>query len=209
MISMILEKLGRILSPIAISLKKAKYKQRLKNKDFTILCSNCIGGIIYNRLDHNFLSPTINMWETQRDFIKLALNPEFYLAQDLVFIDTDESTPVAKLGDITLHFNHHTNNNDAARDWNRRKARVNLDNLYVIFYYRDGYTIEEIRQIENAKCKNYVVLTDKPLDLPYAVRITPNLDRPNGDSFLDKDWLSIRTFEKQWDFVEWLNTSII
>ena len=29
--------------------------------------------------------------------------------------------------------------------------------------------------------------------------------RPNSDSFLDKDIFGIRTFEKKWDYVKWLN----
>ena len=37
-------------------------RTKLKNKDFSIICSNCIGGIIYNRLGQKFLSPTINLW---------------------------------------------------------------------------------------------------------------------------------------------------
>ena len=199
-------KFASIISPCVIKYYKNKECKALKNKDFSILCSNCIGGIIYNRLGMEFLSPTINMWETQHDFIKFAINPKYYVNQPLEFIETDEPTPVAKCGDILLHFNHHNNAADAERDWNRRKIRINYDNIYIILYYREGYTIEEIREIEKAKCKNIVVLTDRELPLDYAVVMKPNLERMHGDSFIDKDKYGITTFEKQWDFVEWLNS---
>lgn len=152
-----------------------------------------------------FLSPTINMWETQRDFIKLAVNPKYYMEQPLVFIDTDEPTPVAQCGDILLHFNHHKTAEEAERDWNRRKQRINYDNIYIIFYYRDGYSLDEIREIEKAKCKNIALLTDKELPLDYAVVIKPTEGKAFSDSFLDRDEFGLRTFEKQWNYVKWLN----
>lgn len=127
-----------------------EWRARLKVDDFSIICSSCIGGTIYNRLGKKFLSPTINMFFTQRDFIKFAINLRYYISLDLDFIETDKPYPVAMLDDITLHFNHSKTCEEAANDWNRRKNRINFDNIYIIFYYRDGYTIEGLREIEKA-----------------------------------------------------------
>lgn len=146
------------------------------------------------------------MWQTQRDFIKFAVNLKYYVEQPLEFIQTEETTPVAKCGDILLHFNHSKNNEEAECGWNRRKERINYDNIYIIFYYRDGYSIEEIREIEKAQCKNIALLSSKDLPLDYTVVMKPNAKRQFGDSFIDKDSFGIRTFEKQWDFVGWLNS---
>lgn len=95
-LSIIKKKYISFVTDTVIPRRRKKYRRRLKNKDFTILCSNCIGGEIYNLLGEQFLSPTINMWQDQSDFIKFALNPQYYLEQPLVFIETDEATPVAK-----------------------------------------------------------------------------------------------------------------
>lgn len=38
----------------------------------------------------------------------------------------------------------------------------------------------------------------------YVLTIKPN-NCFNGESYLDKDCFRIRTFEKYWDFVKWLN----
>jgi len=75
-----------------------KFRKRLRNDDFTILCSNCIGGCIYHRLGKRFLSPTINMWMAQPDFVTFLLHLDDYLASPIEFIAADESTPCGKMG---------------------------------------------------------------------------------------------------------------
>lgn len=68
-------------------IKNKKYensiRKRLTNDNFTIICSNCIGGTIYNRLGKQFLSPTINLWMHQRDFIKFVLDIKEYINPEL------------------------------------------------------------------------------------------------------------------------------
>ena len=70
------------LGPIANLLYARKMKKELKNKDFTILSCNCAAGIIYHRYDHPFLSPTINLWIEQNEFLKFVSNLDYYLAQE-------------------------------------------------------------------------------------------------------------------------------
>lgn len=74
------------------------FQKNLINDNFTILCPNCIGGCIYHRLGKKFLSPTINMWLLQPDFITFLLHLDDYIDQPLRFIESDESTPVATIG---------------------------------------------------------------------------------------------------------------
>ena len=105
----------------------------IRRKDFTIICNTCIGGVIYHRLKMQFLSPTINMWMTSSDCIKFALNIEEYINASVNFVDNDvDGTPVAQINDIQLHFNHERNNEEALAKWNRRKKRINYDNLVLI-----------------------------------------------------------------------------
>ncbi|MGN9154865.1 DUF1919 domain-containing protein [Bariatricus sp. HCP3S3_E12] len=191
---------------LGANIHNKRLRARLTNDNFSILCPNCIGGTMYKKLGKQFLSPTINLWMTQRDFIKFAVNLKEYIKEDLKFVETDKNYPVATLGDIELNFLHYKTEQEAEEAWNRRKQRINYDNIYILLYYRDGYTIDEIREIEKAVCRNLVLLTAKPLPLDYAQYIKPRLDRPNGDSFIDDNIWGTRTFEKQWDFVGWLNS---
>ena len=58
---------------------KKRRLQRLKNTDFTIIASNCVGTVIYYDLGLQFLSPKINLKIGIKDFIKLAENLEQYM----------------------------------------------------------------------------------------------------------------------------------
>lgn len=184
---------------------ETQWRSRLKNDNFSIICSSCIRGVIYNRLGKKFLSPTINLYFTQGDFIKFACDLPYYISQNLNFVESEEDFPVAMLDDITVYFNHAKSANEAMEDWNRRKDRINYNNIYIILYYRDNYTIDEIRKIEQAHCKRKIILTSKKLDLDYAYYMEENINQPNSEVFLDKDKYGIRTFEKKWDFISWLN----
>lgn len=180
-----------------------KWRSKINNKDISIICSTCMGGVIYHNLGMEFLSPTINLYMSNLDFVKFACNLKEYCSADLEFYKSEHPFPVAHLKDITIYFNHSKSDAEAANDWNRRKQRINYDNLYLIFYYREGYTLEQIREIEAAQCKKVAVLTHKPLDLEYAVYIKGN-GNPT-QNFLEKDRFGIMSFEKEWDFVSWLN----
>lgn len=187
---------------------ESQCQKRIKNSGFTILCPNCIGGIIYHRLGMQFLSPTVNLYTYQNDFIKLIHNPEWYMEQDLVFIQSEHTFPVAKLGDITLYFNHYKTPEDAEGCWEKRKKRIVWENLYIIMYEREQFTREQILDLQSVKCKRLIVLTEHKThtDLDFVKYIKrSNKGRPDEQVFLDVDKFGIKTFEKQFDFVAWLN----
>lgn len=189
------------------------FQKRLVNENFTILCPNCIGGCIYHRLGKKFLSPTINMWLTQPDFVTFLLHLDDYIAQPLCFVESVEKTPVAKIGGVTdsfpeiyLHFNHAKNSVEAEELWNRRKARINKNNLYVILYNLDGVTEEQIHLLDNYPCKNKIVLSQTALpDIPWSKYIKRQGFGQFPDAYLGKDIFGIRYIEKKWDYVSFLN----
>ena len=181
-------------------------QRQLKNDNFTILCSNCVGGVIYHRLNKRFLSPTINLWMHQLDFLKFVKNLEGYIAKDLEFVKTNYDYPVGKLGDIKIYFNHSKTEAEARENWNRRKGRIQYDNLYIIMYDRDGVTKDDILSLNNVVCINKIVFSDKQYnDIDYVMTIKPT-SKLFGEQYLDKDWLGRRSFEKYFDFVNWLNS---
>lgn len=195
-----------LIQKIYTNVYELKLRKRLKNKDFSIICSNCIGGVIYHRLGKKFLSPTINLWLHQDDFLKFVLNLKEYIAKDLVFINSEYDYPVAMLDDIKIYFNHSKTKEEAKSNWDKRKERINYDNLFIIMYDRDGIIKDDIKKLKNINCKNKIVLSDKEYkDIDYVLTIKPNYDKANGQQYLDRDILDKRTFEKHFDFVKWLN----
>lgn len=203
----------KIMTPF-IRIRDKKYEESLQKKlkvsGFSIICSSCMGGVIYHRLGEKFLSPTVNLWINQKEFLKMVKDLKKYMKYDLIFINqTQYKFPVAKLNDIFIYFNHSKTNEEARELWNRRRERINYDNLYIIMYDRDGITKEEILSLQNVPCKNKVVFSDKSYpEIDYIKTIKPNLKKINGISLLDKDLFLRRTFEKKFDFVKWLNDGI-
>ena len=201
------EKINAEARRLCIAFFGAIQRRRLKNDNFTILCPNCIGGIIYNRLGKQFLSPTINLWLFQQDFIKFLLDLKGYLAEELVFIKSQYSHPVAQLRDITIYFSHYHTEEEAASAWNRRKARINFDNLYIIMCDRDGVTRDDLLKLKEVPCKGRIVLSEHTRsyeDIDYLRTLNPGKGA-FGNQFVDVDALGIYTFEKQFDYVGWLN----
>ena len=183
-----------------------KMRIKLKNDNFSIICSNCIGGTIYHRLGKQFLSPTINLWMNQKDFLKMALDLRSYMSKELVFIKGEYDYPIALLGDVKVYFNHSKTEEEARHSWERRKTRINYDNLFIIMYDRDGLTDEDFDVLSKIKCKNRIVLSTEENDnYPFIKKLKSHPEKVNGPQCLDKDKFGIRTFEKQWDFVDWLN----
>ena len=184
----------------------------MKNDGFSILCSNCIGGCIYHRLGKKFLSPTVNMWMTQPDFVTFLLYLDDFLISPIKFIAADESTPCGIIGGesgvpkIVLHFNHANSSKDAEERWNARKERINKDNLYIILYNLDGITEAQLHQLDDYPCKNKIVLTQ--VELP-GISWSYFIKRPNrgqySDSYLGMDIFGKRYYEKKWDFIKFLN----
>ena len=95
-------------------LLKTGIRLRLKNKDFTLITSTCIGGVIYNLCGRKFDSPTIDLWIKQPEFYEFCSNLDYYLKQDLHFINVPErNCPVAEIGGVKVIFVHYKTEQEA------------------------------------------------------------------------------------------------
>lgn len=203
-----------------------KYRKRLKNDHFTILCPNCIGGVIYNRLGKRFDSPTVNLAINTNDFSYFLENMEYYLSQPVIDAGKNrhgipcgviKGAETESIPDITLIFTHYKTYQEGVDKWNERKTRINKENMYVIMYdindldeddYRKaGYANEAaIKRFKKFKCKNKILLTRDPeSDKPYAYYIEPNYKDKYPLAYLTRDIFGLNGFEKKWDFVAFLN----
>ena len=117
---------------------------RLKNKDISLICSNCAGGIIYHWLGLKFNSPFINLYMTGEDYIKALENWEEFLNAEIVEdTSTDKAYPVGigYLGS-KIYFMHYATFDEAIEKWNQRKARINPNNIAFMFTnYAGGGTL--------------------------------------------------------------------
>lgn len=190
-----------------------KYKNRLKNDNFTILCHNCTGGLIYHFLGKKFLSPTINLYFSAKDFIKFCENLEYYLNCMPKEIQTLNKFPVMKIDDITIYGVHYKSFDELLRKWQDRKERINRNNLFIIMTERDGCKYEDLMKFDRLNYKNKIVFTHKKYDKiksSYYVMGTENNDLDNKihatKSLTDfKSKISPYRYIDDFDFVDWLN----
>ena len=140
-----------------------KNKLKLKNKDFTLLCNNCTGGVIYNSLGLKFNSPTINEYMSAKDFIKFLNNLDYYLSLNPIYLSDDVKYPVAQLGDLTIYCVHYKTFNEFYEKWNERKKRVNKDNLFIIMTERDGCEYVDIVEFDKLPYENKVIFVHKEM----------------------------------------------
>lgn len=188
--------------------KREKRKKRLKNTDFSLIASNCNGGIMLNDLGLRFNSPFINLWLKPDDYIKLLNNLDYYLNCPMMFVKEDNITyPIGELNDVRIYFQHYETNQEALEKWNERLKRFNKDNLFILFSDRDNCTLENLQDFDNLPYKNKVVLTHIPYpNIKSAVYIKGFEDNDSiGDIWANKNKSTNKRYIDVFDYVKWLN----
>lgn len=200
-------------------IRNKKARRKLKNHSFSILTNYCIGGVIYHDLGIKFLSPTINLYIYPDDFIKMINNLQHYLHARLVE-DTNNhyQFPVGFLDDIKIYFVHYSTFAECFDAWERRKQRINLNNLFiminekVVCFENDMKSRccddETFKDFEKLPYKNKVFFTrdkryKKVTGFAYLKYYSKKsfVDLPNELMILNGK----RRFEKGFDYVSFLN----
>lgn len=186
---------------------------RLKNEKISIFSPNCIGGVLYHRLGKKFLSPTINLFfPDKKQYLKFISNLKYYLSLDLVFIETELAYPVAMCGDVEIRFNHYHSNSEANEKWIERKKRVNYENIFLIMDDVKDTDYEDIVKFGKINCKGKVFFTAKKYpEFDYVLPLSHYIGEERvGVYMLEKNEYTGRfPFDKDFDFVKWLNTGRI
>lgn len=174
------EKLGiersKLIPVRALSIPNIDFNEyiKLKNSSLTIFSRDCWGGICYHRLGLEFLSPTINMFETEDDFNKLMMNLDTYMSYPVEFVGTEyeknlkRDYPVGRLNDILLYFNHYESFDQAVSCWEKRKKRINKNNILIVSNTKSEKTLYEF---ENIPYKNKLIFTSLDINTPSSFHL--------------------------------------
>ena len=131
---------GEVHSGGADALGIDEIKAALKGRHMSIFASNCAGGVLYHSLGMQFLSPLINMWQTELDYLRFMSEPRHYLQGTLQLgavpyhKNGRNAYPMFYLFDVALHMNHYTDIMQAAQKWYERSERVNWDDVVAIMF---------------------------------------------------------------------------
>ncbi len=207
----------RLVFPVRVRFRKQYEKfyfkslrKRLTATDFSIFSPNCYAGIAYHRLGCEFLSPTINtQFPIKKQYLKFISNLEYYLNQELQFIEDPTFTaPVAMLDDVKIVFVHYRTQEEAEKSWNRRKIRVNYDKLFFVFDDILDIEYSDIVEFNKLQCAGKVVFTAKEYnEIPCAVQIKKYKRLGKLKAYLvDVNcWTGKHAADRYFDVVEWLN----
>lgn len=96
-------------------------RKRNKNHSPSIICNNCIAGVIYHNLGLKFTSPTINLYIPGEDYLNFVRYIKEYQNAALIEIDSDKPFPVGQLclngyPKVSVFFQHYTNFNEAKKN---------------------------------------------------------------------------------------------
>lgn len=181
---------------------------RLKNKDFSVISSNCNGAFILHDLGMPFNSPFVNLWIKPDDFVKMLKNLHYYLDCDLQFIEEDHiSYPVGCLDDIKIYFQHYSSPEDAKAQWVKRMKRMNFDNLFILATDRDGCTYQNLIDFDALPYENKIIFTHISYPEFKSAYYLEGWESESsvGMCFDYKNRFTIKKHYDEFDYVSWFN----
>lgn len=197
-----------LISRIEWRIYKELKRLRLKNRQPTIIASNCIGTFIYYDMKLRFNSPTINLSFDMNDYVRFLEDLPWYLEQEIVPCEDERfDYPCGMVGNVEIRFNHYKSFKEAADKWNERKQRIDWDNLFIIGIDGDDCTYESLRRFNDLPYPNKVVFTHKPYPEFSSAYYLPGFEDMGGigrtTDFMDQ--FLIRRYMDQFDYISFLN----
>ena len=93
---------------------------------------------------------------------------EYYLSVETRYeTNLKRDYPVGQLGDIRLYFNHYVDFEQARECWERRKKRINMDNLLCVSYTESESVA---RAFDKLPYKNKVIFIPQDLAMEDTTR---------------------------------------
>ena len=160
--------------PVEAKQVYSKQIQEITNTNFSIISANCWSGSVYENLKLQYQTPTIGLFFYAPCYIEFLKNLKHYLNCELKFTETSKyedankyrneefAYPIGILDNkVEIQFLHYTSNEQATSNWNRRKARIDFDNLYIAMTDRDLCTYELMQEFDKLSYKKKVIFTAK------------------------------------------------
>ena len=190
----------------------AYQRWRLHNTNITLISSNCTGGGILRDLNLPFTSPFINLFIKPHDFIKLCENLEHYMGSAFHDVYSEPHPeggvyPVALLDDIPIHFMHYSSAEEAFAQWEKRKARMDWDNIYILCTDRDGCTYEDLLRFDQLKYRHKAILCNQKYPEIQSAFYIPGFENQNSVGNII-NYINDHTYKKYYDlfdYVGWFN----
>ena len=152
-----------------------RYMALLKSR-ISILSNYCWGGLTYHYFHLPMLSPTINLFFTDGGYLHFLENLDSMLEKSPVFLRMDHDDylghdfPVFEVNDVKIFMNHSRNAEEGLDAWNRRKGRLNRENLLVMMATKEPESAERFCALPFSKKICFVTFET---DLPHCMKVDP------------------------------------
>lgn len=183
-----------------IRLKRSR--KLLTNRDFSIICNNCLGGMVVHDYYQPQLSPTVNLYMLPDDYILFISNFYENLKADVIEIESHKSYPIGKVNDSVIHFLHYRSFEEAKQAWSKRANRINKKNLLFIFVERDGCKEEHLLKFDALPFPNKLALVHKPYHNVKCAVVMPGFES-SVDVGKITDWKGICGM-REYDAIDWV-----
>lgn len=185
-------------------------RKRLKNTDFSLLCNNCNGGTVSHDLGLQFRSPTVNLFFYHDHFFRFCENFDYYIAQPLVLCENpihkpETEYPVCNLGDLELHFLHYESFEQAKEKWDTRTARINRDNIFVMWTFFDGTDEQWLARFDKIPFENKVAFTEREFPQYKSAFCIHGFEERGLGVLTLFDGLTGKRVIDRFDYVTWFN----
>lgn len=184
--------------------------KKIKNKNITIISNNCWGGIFYRNNNLEYCSPTLGMFFMADEYIKFIYEMKKYIESEIEFISVDQSRYcqylkmikydglVAQILDLEICFLHYDSEEEAKEKWNRRKERINWDNILFKFNDQNLCTYENLKRFNEFEAKNKICFTSKK----YSELKTVQIKKYEKYNYVLDDIKSYKTYI---DIIQFIN----
>lgn len=198
-----------------IERKRSRFRKKLQskliNENFSLITNNCDGGVIYNHLGLKFLSPTVNLYIKDEDYILFCENlRDFLINGELKEIKSEFDYPVGELscekGIVEIYFMHYNSFEEAKQKWFERTKRVNFDNLYFLYEVTDVVDENLIKRFSEIQTgKKAIITTNAKVDSPICTFIKTKEKFVPGIFLHYKSKYSAKMYLDEFDYVTFVN----
>ena len=143
----------------------------LKNKDFSIISNNCWGGIMSRDFGLPYNSPTCGAFFFSKEYLSFCQDLKASLSAELQELKVENSKYkdhldkygkeliLGKVLESEIVFLHYKTFEEAKAKWDRRKARINWDNLIVKYNDQNLFSEEDFYVFQQLPYKNKLFFT--------------------------------------------------
>ncbi len=187
-----------------------------KNRNIapTIICNNCVAGVILHDLGLRFITPTINtLFYNFQDFYDFVQHLEYFSNANIFRVESKRyQYPVGGISfngrTIKIGFVHYCSFEEAKNKWMERFKRINYDNVYVIYENRNVEE-EELMLFSHIQYPKLVFsVFDKNKEKNYLFYKGHKLYRKwfPGKIFEYKGFFSLKRYLDDFGYISFLNS---